>query len=411
MLVRQAYRYELKPNRVQQTLLTKHAGVARFAYNWGLAKRLTRYQTNTGKSRYTNAIGQHRVLNRLKKTEFPWMYEVSKCAPQEALRDLDRAFQNFLRGRKNRDKIGFPQFKKKGKCRDSFRLTGTVRLVPDKKKIQLPRLGKLRLKEYPRLQGRILSATVRRETDRWFVSLTVERERPEPVCLSGDSLGVDVGLTTLVTFSDGTKIPNPRPLQQKLRKLRRLSKAVSRKHQGSKNRQKAVLRLSKLHWRIKNLRQDTLHKVTTSLAKNHSQIVIEDLHIKGLQQNRHLARTISDVGWGEFRRQLTYKTQWYGSKLVIAPRFYPSSKKCSNPVCNHVKTELSLSDRVYHCEKCGLELDRDLNAARNLVHLIYDGSVAGSSPETLNACGEMVSPSSGGSLREAGSLSQMVRYR
>ncbi len=411
MLVQQAYRYGLAPNNVQRTLLTKHAGTARFAYNWGLAERLTRYQTNTGKARYTNAIVQNRVLNRLKKKEFPWMYEVSKCAPQEALRDLERAFQNYLRGQRNGNLIGFPKFKKKGKCRDSFRLTGAIRIFPNNKKIQLPRLGKLRLKEFPRVQGRIMSVTVSREADRWFVSLTVERTHPYPRTPTGQPIGVDLGLKTLATCSDGAQFSNPKPLQTKICKLQRLSREVSRKQNDSNNQRKAVQRLVKLHWRIKNLRRDTLHKLTTSLAKNHSQIVIEDLHVKGLQKNRHLARAIADVGWGEFRRQLVYKTQWYGSKLFIAPRFYPSSKKCSNPQCNQVKAELRLSDRIYRCESCGRKVDRDLNAACNLVQLIYDSSVAGSSSETLNACGEMVRPSVEGSLKEAGNLQQEVRYR
>ncbi len=309
MLVQQAYRYELAPNNVQQTLLIKHAGTARFAYNWGLAERLTRYQTNTGKARYTNAIDQHRVLNRLKKKEFLWMYEVSKCAPQEALRDLDLAFQNFLRSLQNRNKVGFPKFNKKGKCRDSFRLTGIIRLFSKMKKIQLPLLGKLRLKEAPHIQGRILYATVDQEADRWFVSLTVERDRLDPKSPTGKPIGVYLGLKTLATCSNGTQIPNPKPLQTKLRKLQKLSRIVSRKEKVSKNLRKAVQRLAKLHWRIKNLRHDTLHKLTTSLAKNHSQIVIEDLYVKGLQKNRHLARAITDVSWGEFRGQLEYKTQ------------------------------------------------------------------------------------------------------
>ncbi len=411
MLVQQAYLYELAPNNTQQTLLVKHAGTARFAYNWGLTDRLIRYQTNAGDARYTNAIAQHRVLNQLKKVEFPWMYEVSKCAPQEALRDLDRAFQNFVKGQQDGRKIGFPKFKKKGKCRDSFRLYGSIRLIPKMKKIQLPRLGRLHLKEVPRVKGRILSATVSREADRWFVSLTVERAHPDPKPPKGQPIGVDLGLRTLATYSDGKKFPNPKPLQIKLRKLQQLSRAISQKQTGSNNRRKAVQRLAKLHWRIKNLRRDTLHKMTTSLAKNHSQIVIEDLHVKGLQKNRNLARAIADVGWGEFRQQLEYKTQLYGSKLIIAPRFYPSSKKCSNIQCNHVKSEFSLSAQVYECENCGLKVNRDLNAACNLVQIVYNPSVARSSLETLNACGEVVRPSFEGNLKETGNLQRVVRYR
>ena len=193
-------------------------------------------------------------------------------------------------------------------------------------------------------------------------------------------MGVDLGIKTLATLSDGTTFANPRALGRRLRKLRHLSKSLSRKEKGSKNYEKAKLRLAKMHLRIFNIRQDTLHKVTTYLTKSHSKVVIEDLLVSGMLKNRRLARMIVDVGFYEFRRQLEYKCQWYGSGLVVASRTFPSSKMCSG--CGHRKKELSLSERVYHCEQCGLTIDRDLNAALNLV--------AVSLPETENACGEEV---------------------
>ncbi len=307
------------------------------------------------------------------------MYECSKCAPQEALRNLHRAFQNFNRGRKQGKKIGFPRFKRKG-VRDSFRLSGTIRF--EGRKIQLPRIGKVRIKEKrdSYCKGRILSATLRRKADRWFVSVTVEEEIPDPTPRGGVAVGVDLGVKTLATLSDGTVFANPQTLGRKLRKLRQLSKSLSRKKKGSKNREKAKLRLARLHLRIFNIRQDTLHKVTTYLAKSHSKIVIEDLNVSGMMRNRRLARAIADVGFYEFRRQLEYKCWWYGSQLAIASRTYPSSKLCSG--CGHRKKELLLSEREYHCEECGLRIDRDLNAALNLVTV--------SLPETLTACGEEV---------------------
>ena len=187
MLVNKAYRYDLKPNKSQLVLLKKHAGCARFAWNWGLAERKRLWEEE---GRTTNAVEQHRELNRLKKTDYPWMYEVSKCAPQEALRDLDRAFRNFFEGR-----AAFPRFKKKG-FHDSFRLTGTIKVFP--KHVQLPRLGKLRVKEETaKFKGRILSATVSREADRWYVSLAVEVEIPDPLPVQGEPIGMDRGLTLL----------------------------------------------------------------------------------------------------------------------------------------------------------------------------------------------------------------------
>ena len=278
---------------------------------------------------------------------------------------------------KSGKRVGFTRFKKRG-VHDSFRLNGTIRFIG--RMIQLPRLGRIRLKEKREsyFKGRVLSATVTRRADRWYVSVTVEMELGRPDPPSGGPVGVDLGVKTLATLSDGITYSNPRALEKKLRKLRKLSKSLSRKKRGGKNRERAMLGLARLHLRVFSIRQDTLHKVTTYLAKNHSQIVIEDLHVSGLLKNRRVSRVIADVGFYEFRRQLQYKCEWYSSELVVAPRFYPSSKRCS--VCGNIKSDLSLSDRVYVCNECGLEMDRDLNAACNLV--------AASWTETENACGE-----------------------
>jgi len=379
MLINRAYRYELDPNNIQRSSLAQHAGVARFAYNWGLEQRIKQYKSNQGNDRFTNAMKQHKLLNSLKKDQFSWMYETSKCAPQEALRDLHRAFKNFYRGFKSGKKVGFPHFKKRG-VRDSFRLTGTIRF--HERAIQLPRIGKVRIKEKKKSYygGRMLSVTVRRRANRWFVSVTVEEDILDPQPVRGVPVGVDLGVKTLATLSDRTTFTNPRALGRRLRKLRKLSKSLSRRQKGSKNREKAKTRLAKMYLRVFNIRQDTLHKVTTYLAKNHSKVIIEDLCVSGMLKNRQLARAIADVGFYKFRRQLEYKCEWYGSELVIVSRTFPSSKMCSR--CGHRNKELSLSEREYHCEQCGLEIDRDLNAALNLV--------AVSLPETENACGEEV---------------------
>ena len=379
MLTNKAYRYELDPNNIQRSYLAQHAGVARFAYNWGLDQRIAQYKNNQGDDRFTNAMKQHKLLNSLKIDQFPWMYETSKCAPQEALRDLHRAFKNFYRGLKSGKKIGFPRFKRRG-VRDSFRLTGAIRF--HERAIQLPRIGKVRIKEKREKyhSGRILSVTVRRRANRWFVSVTVEEELPNPLPVQGAPVGVDLGVKTLATLSDGITVANPRALGRRLRKLKQLHRSLSRKKRGSKNHEKAKLRLAKMYLKIFNIRQDTLHKATTYLAKSHSKVVIEDLLVSGMMKNRRLARVIADAGFSEFRRQLEYKCHWYGSELVVVSRTFPSSKMCSR--CGHRKKELSLSEREYHCEQCGFEIDRDLNAALNLV--------AVSLPETENACGEEV---------------------
>ncbi len=400
------YRFELKLNNKERTRLQQCAGTARFAWNWGLAGRNDRYHTNQGPERFTDAMKQHKQLNTLKPTEFPWMYNYSKCIPQEALRDLDQAFKNFYQNRKARQAgkttryVGFPKFKKKGKCKDSFRLTGTIRLFPATKRVQLPRLGKLRLKERPQLpsSARILSATVSRTADRWYVALQSTDTVPEPAPNGQPMvLGLDPGLAKFATFSTGLELSNPRWLRTGERKLRWLSRAVSRKKKGSANRRKAVRRLARFHHRLSAYRADHHHKLSAYVTQNHGVVVTEDLHVAGLRRNKRQAKSWADVAHGEFRRQLGYKSAWHGGHYVEVPRFYPSSKLCST--CWYYHGELTLKNRVFECPMCGMTLDRDLNAALNLeqyyhcrLRLHYDHSVAGSLSETLNACGEVVRP-------------------
>jgi putative transposase len=364
VIVHQAFRYELNPTPSQREALARHAGAARWAWNWGLAVRIKAWRR---RGETLNAVALHRLLNRLKKTpRFAWLYEVSKCAPHEALRDLDRAFANFWQGRRQGRRVGYPRFKKRGRCPDRFRLEGKIRLVPNG--VVLPRLGLLATKETTgRFRGRILSATCRREADRWYCALTVEVQRPDPTPVIGPIVGIDRGLTKLAVCSDGTRIQHPRALANSLRTVRRRSRAITRKQRGSRNRAKAVLALARAHRRVRNQRLDALHKATTMLAKTKSVLVVEDLHVAGMLRNRHLAPSITDASWGEFHRQLAYKSVWYGSRLVVADRWYPSSKTCSG--CGVVKSELSLSQRTFRCEGCGLVCDRDLNAARNLAGL------------------------------------------
>jgi putative transposase len=387
MLTHQAFRYELAPTSEQRVTLANHAGAARWAWNWGLAVRRKAWHR---RRQTLSAVELHRLLNRLKHTpRFAWLYEVSKCAPQEALRDLDRAYANYWRGQKNGRRVGFPRFKKRGRCPERFRLTGAIRV--EHGGVVLPRIGRVATKEETgKFKGRILSATCRREADRWYVAINVEVERRDPVAVDGPVVGVDRGVAVFAVCSDASRIDGPRALSRSLRRLKRRSRTVSRKQSGSTNRRKSALALARLHRRIRNQRLDALHKATTALAKTKSVIVVEDLHVAGMVRNRHLARAISDQGWAEFHRQLAYKCQWHGSRLLVAPRFYPSSKACSG--CGLAKAELPLNVRTFRCEACGLVIDRDQNAARNLAALAASGSttamVAGSSLETENACGE-----------------------
>ena len=399
MLINQSFKYELKPNNKQVGLLIKSCGVARFAWNWGLARRIELYKTKEGKERYTNSYKQDKELCRLKKTDYIWLYDVSKWITQFALQDLDQAYKNMIRRIKNHaKKIGKPHFKKKG-IHDSFRIANdnfkqkTQLMEVNEKSIKLPKLGFIRTKELTnKLKGRILNATVSREADRWYCSLCVEVDRPTPQPIQGEIVGIDLGIKCFATISNGkeiSEIHSPKPLRKHIIKVKRLHRQLSRKQKDSQNHKKAQLRLARLYLRIKNTRKDFLVKETTKLAKTKSVIVIEDLNIGGMLKNHHLARSIGDEGWYEFRRMLEYKTQWYGSKLVVIPMFEPSSKRCNN--CGEINHNLKLSDRTWICLKCGAVNERDPNSAHNIrdkgLEILTTESSSGS-----NACGVGVRP-------------------
>ena len=389
MVIKRAYKTELDLTAAQRRACVQHAGAARWAYNWGLAIRIAAYEQGE-KTPY--AMELHRRLNQLKRTAVPWMYDVSKCAPQEALRNLDAAYAHFFRRVELKKRglfdgdVGFPKPKTKKHGLGSFRLTGTTRI--GERHIQLPRLGKLRLKErgYLPIDGtpevKVLSATVSEKAGRWFVAVQVEQTLPDPEPSDRPVAGVDLGLLALATVSDGTVIANPRPLKTALRQVKRLQRRVSRRQKGGANRKKARERLARAHARVANIRRDTLHQATTRLTKTKSVIVVEDLNVRGMQKNHRLAAAIADVGWAEFKRQLTYKAAWRGGQVVFADRFYPSSKVCH--LCGHKLEELALDVRRWTCPGCGAEHDRDLNAAQNLEQLVTKrtASSAGS-----DACG------------------------
>lgn len=353
---------------------------ARWGFNFALAKKKEAFDK---KEKIPNNIELHRELNKLKGTdELAWGYEVSKCSFQESLRDCDRAFANFFRRckQKKKGKKGFPKFKSKKNDKQSFRLTGSIHVLDGY--IQLPRLGKIKLfeKDYLPKDAKILSATVSKRAGRWFVSLQVEEVDSKTEVANDSVVGVDLGIKTLATCSDGVIYENPKALKINLRKLKRLSRQISKKVKDSKNRQKAKQKLAKLHYRISNIRKDTLHKITSQIINENQVIVLEDLKVSNMLKNHCLAQAISDVGFCEFRRQIEYKARWYGRQVVFVDTFYPSSKLCSN--CGWKNDNLSLQDRVFECKVCLAKLDRDFNASLNLKQFY-----TGSSPE-INACGD-----------------------
>jgi len=250
--------------------------------------------------------------------------------------------------------------------RDSF-YVGNDQFRVDGKKIRLPKLGWVRMRESLRFAGKILSATIFRIAVRWFVSINVQLESFPNRCESQTSVGIDLGVKALATLSTGEQIEGPKSLKKYLKKLKRLQQSLSRKQKGSKNRTKARNKIARLHYRIACIRKDALHKLTTMVTGCYRYIVIEDLNVNGMLKNGKLARAISDMGFFELRRQLDYKAQLYGNTITVADRWFPSTKTCSK--CGHVKQDITLFDRVFMCGNCGLQIDRDLNAAINLQQL------------------------------------------
>ncbi|TAG06709.1 MAG: transposase [Cytophagia bacterium] len=348
----------LELNNKQKTLALKHAGVARHAYNWGLDVCNKAFEN---KEKRPTGIDLHKKLVAEVKSKYDWYYEVSKCAPQQALRDLDTGFQRFFK------KVSkYPKFKKKGR-KDSFYLEGNIEVK--KNRIKLPHFGWIKLSEKIKDVKNIKNVSISRQADFWFVSFKMEHQTQKIRFKKHSFVGVDLGIKTLATLSNGMTFENRRPYKIYKRKLkieqRKLSKKFQKgKKEQSKNYYKQQKIVAKLHYKIACIREDALHKLTSYLSKNHEKIAIEDLNVKGMSKNHKLSSAILDGGFYEFRRQLTYKCEWYGSKLVVVNRFFASSKICSN--CGHKKENLTLKDRVYHCEKCGLRIDRDLNASVNL---------------------------------------------
>ena len=299
---------------------------------------------------------------------------------------LARGLSNWLKSRKGERKgrrVGFPKFKSKNATMRFAYSTGfTAPTANDPYGLKLPRIGRVHCMEnvYKHVSGaRLIRITVSRRAGFWYASLTVEREPTAPATAPKlGAVGVDLGVKNLAILSDGTVIPNPRALGARLKALRKAQQAMSRKVRGSARREKAKARVARLYARVTDARMDAINKATTMIANTYSAVCIEDLNVAGMVKNRHLARSLSDAALGEFRRQLEYKTARNVAVLRVVDRWFPSSKTCSN--CGVVKAKLSLAERTFNCDSCGLSIDRDLNAAINI-------KVAGSAPETLNARG------------------------
>lgn len=384
----------LDPTPMQVRLLLSHAGAARFAFNVGLAH--VKAALDAGERPDLSSYALRRWWNANKDTVAVggdgviWWQENSKEVYSYGLESLAKGLSNWSKSRKGDRKgrkVGFPGFKTKAGSVPRFAYTtGCFGLVKsDPKALKLPRIGRVHCMENVAKRvgdAKVLRMTISQRAGRWYASLTVERDdKPVMKPPKGGAVGVDLGVKNLATLSDGTVIENPRYLRKSERKLKKAQRELSRKTKGSNRRAKAKATVARIHARVANQRLDALQKLTTWLAREYSDISIEDLHVAGMVKNHRLAKSVSDAAFGEFRRQLEYKTARSGAALHVVDRWYRSSKTCSK--CGSVTVKLSLSERTYRCDSCGLAMDRDLNAAINIC-------VAGSAPETLNAHGETV---------------------
>ncbi|WP_405810455.1 IS607 family element RNA-guided endonuclease TnpB [Streptomyces sp. NBC_01520] len=402
-----AYRLALDPNATVVGRLHSHAGAARAAYNWAVGHVTAVWWQRGAEASYGvpeeeltawrswSLPSLRKAFNEGKRSDprfVGWWEENSKEAYNTGLANASAAFDNYAKskgGGRRGARVGVPRFKSKRKARLTCRFTtGAIRVEPDGRHVTLPRIGTVRLHEHhPGLRARIdagsmriLSATVRLDRGRWFVSFQVEEQQPlVKVARPDAAVGIDLGIKTLAVLADSdgtvTAEPNPRHLDRAQKQLRRAGRAVSRRQgpdrrtgqKPSRRWEKANRVRNKVHHRVANLREDTLHKLTTRLTREYSTIVVEDLNVAGMGRNRRLSRRIADAAFGEIRRQLTYKTRRHGTRLVVADRWFPSSKTCSR--CGAVKAKLPLSVRFFECDTCGLVLDRDENAGHNLVAL------------------------------------------
>ena len=384
----------LNPTPEQGVYFRKACGVARHAYNWALA----RWKEARATGQRVTMKDLKAEYNKIKGEQFPWVYEVTKCAPEQEFRHLGQAFANYWRmkeqgtqpklkhPRKDGEEAGFPHFKSKKHDRLSFYLANDKFSVHGHT-LHVPKLGAVNMTEELRFQGKIMSATISSRAGYWFVSLAVEMEHETPTH-TGRTVGIDLGIKTLATLSDGETFENQKHYRQNLGRIKGLSKSLSRKVEGSQNWWKNAKKLAKVHYRVACQRQDSLHKMTTHVARTYALIGLEDLNTKGMLANHHLAQAVSDASFFEVKRQLLYKAEQYGGSVQLVDRWFPSSKTCH--VCGWIREDLTLADRVWACKQCATVHERDLNAAimveTEALRLVGDVPVVASSGHKF-ACG------------------------
>ena len=352
-----AYKFRLYPNREQKEYFAKCFGCTRFIYNQMLADKIEYYK-KTGEM-LNNTPAQY-------KKEYPWLKEVDSLALANAQINLNKAYRNFFRDKS----VGFPKFKSKKKNRHSYTTNnqnGTIYI--EDKYIKLPKLKtKVKIVQHRQFDGEIKSCTISKTpTNKYYISILVD-ENIKQLPKSNNKVGIDLGIKDFAITSDGEFFNNPKHLRKSEKRLAKLQRDLSRKKKDSNNRNKTRLKVAKLHEKIANQRKDFLHKLSSKIINENQVIVLEDLRVKNMLKNHKLAKAISEVSWFEFRRMLEYKANWYGREIIIAPSNYASSQLCSN--CGDKSSQTKdLGCRTYICPVCGMVMDRDINASKNLLKL------------------------------------------
>jgi putative transposase len=359
------YKFRIYPNAEQKEIIAKIFGCCRFVFNQFLAERIEAYKTE---NKTISRFEQDKNLTELKK-DLVWLKEADSTALQTVVQNLDQAYQNFFRRVKSGDKPGFPKFKSKRNNRKSYKSkTVGKNIEVFAKSIKLPKLGVVDCRVSKQIEGRIISATVSQNpSGKYFVSVCCSDVEIEPFAKTGAVTGIDVGLKEFAITSDDEKFANHKYLYKSEKKLKREQRRLSRKPKGSQNRSKSRLKVALVHEKVSNQRVDFLHKLSTDLVRNYDVICVESLKIKNMVKNRKLAKSISDVSWGEFLRQLEYKCGWYGKYLVKIPQFYASSQRCH--ICGYKNEAVKdLKVRSWVCPECNASHDRDANAAKNILN-------------------------------------------